>query len=92
MDKSHMDRTEFIPFITNESLYEPFIYTEASVVAIKKITTDLNHLLYVEFKKFWATVLYNPSLKYCLSTCLSYLHRRWMNDYRYSNETDDKFD
>jgi hypothetical protein len=91
MDKSHMDRTEFIPLLAKESLYEPFIFQEDSEIALKKIVSDLNYLLYVDFKNFWATILYNPSLKNCLSTCLSFLHRRWMNNYRYSKETEDEF-
>lgn len=28
MDKSHMDRTEFIPLIIQDTMYEPFIYKE----------------------------------------------------------------
>lgn len=91
MDKSHMDRTEFIPMLNAESLYEPFIFSDASEVALKKIVTDLNYLLYTDFKTFWATVLYNPTLKNCLSTCLTFLHRKWMNNYRYSKGTEEEF-
>lgn len=65
-------------------MYEPFTFDKFNEAALKKIVTDLNHLLYIDFKTFWATILYNPSLKICLSTCLAYLHRRWMNAYRYS--------
>jgi hypothetical protein len=91
MDKSHMDRTDFIPLLATESLYAPFIYGETNEIAVKKIVTDLNYLLYTDFKNFWATVLYNPTLKNCLATCLAYLHRRWMNNYRYSQQTEDEF-
>lgn len=86
-----MDRTEFIPLLATESLYEPFIFNDVSEVAVKKIVTDLNYLLYTDFKMFWATVLYNPSLKNCLASCLTYLHRRWMNNYRYSKESEEEF-
>ena len=86
-----MDRTEFIPLLIQDTMYEPFIYKEENEIALKKIVTDLNHLLYIDFKNFWATVLYNPSLKNCLSSCLSFLHRRWLNCYRFSKESEEEF-
>ena len=87
MDKTHMDKTEFIPLLPEESLYEPYIYNDINEAAVVKITLDLNYLLYVNFKEFWATVLYNPTLKRCLSSCLTNLNRRCMNRYEYSKQT-----
>lgn len=50
MDKTHMDKTEFIPLLPSESLYSPFLYDKYNEAALIKIVTDLNYLLYVEFK------------------------------------------
>ena len=79
MDKTHMDATEFIPYLADDSLYPP--YKRINNVALKKIVQDLNYLLYVDFKTFWATVLYNPSLKICLCSCLQNMHRKSHNLY-----------
>ena len=66
MDKSHMVKTQYIPLLDKDSLYEPFIYDKYQEAALRQILLDLNYLLYVPFKTFWATMLYNPYLKYCL--------------------------
>ena len=92
MDKSHMDKTQFIPLLPSDSLYPPFIFDQHQEAALDKIVTDLNYLLYVSFKQFWTTVLYNPTLKHCLSSVLSFLHRRWLNNYLSSKLPRDKFD
>lgn len=74
-----MDPTEFIPYLPDDSLYPP--YNRINNLPLKKIVQDLNYLLYVDFKAFWATVLYNPSLKICLCSCLQNLHRKTLNLY-----------
>lgn len=78
MDKNHMDTTEFLPFLPVDSMYYPF---KAQEQAVRKILKDLNYLLYLDFKSFWATLLYNPSLKNSLTTCLQFFHRKWLNNY-----------
>jgi hypothetical protein len=57
-----------------------------STKAILKILTDMNYLLYLEPKNFWATVTYNISFGRCLSSCLSQLSCKWMNKYRFLGE------
>jgi hypothetical protein len=81
MDKSHMDKTQFLPLIPKDCLYPPFTYDKFQEAALEKIVSDLNYLLYANFKQFWTTVLYNISLKHCLASLLSSMHRRWLNDY-----------
>ena len=66
MDKSHMLKTQYIPLLDKDSLYNPFTYDKYQEAALRQILLDLNHLLYVPFKTFWATMLYNPYLKHCL--------------------------
>ena len=88
MDKTHMDDTEFLPLLDKDSLYPPFVVLD--VVVLRKVVKDLNYLLYLDFKNFWATMLYNPSLKICLNSCLQYLHRGWLNEYKRAE--DDKRD
>lgn len=34
MDKTHMDMTEFIPLLPDESIYPPFIYKEINEAAL----------------------------------------------------------
>ena len=87
MDKTHMDKTQFIPLLPSESLYPPFIYSDLNQAALEKLVTDLNYLLYVDFKTFWATILYNPTIKGALVSCISFMHRRWLNEYVYSHQT-----
>ena len=91
MDKTHMDKTEFVPFVPDDSLYPPFIHSPMQAAAIQKITGDLNYLLYVNFKQFWTTLLYNPSLRHCLSSLLSFLHRRSLNQYLASRQSEEEF-
>lgn len=79
MDKTHMDSTEFLSFVPADALYFP--YALPGLHALKKMVTDLNYLLYLDFKSFWATILYNPSLKNCLTNCLKFFHRRCLNKY-----------
>lgn len=79
MDKTHMDNTEFLPFLPEDALYPPFGIDATRI--LRKIVKDLNYLLYLDFKNFWATLLYNPSLKNCLNSCLKFLHRGWLNLY-----------
>jgi hypothetical protein len=50
MDKSHMDKTEYLPLLPDEAIYPPFIYQAINEAALEKIVTDLNYLLYVNFK------------------------------------------
>jgi hypothetical protein len=92
MDKTHMDKTEFVPLLPSEALYPPFIYAPNHLAALEKIASDLNHLLYLDFKAFWATLLYGPTLKPALASCLSFLHRRWLNAYLPSKQSDYDFD
>jgi len=70
MDKSNMDYTNFVPILLSDVMYPPYAFTTDSVKLLKKLLTDFNYLLYIDFKKFWATLLYNPSLKNCISNCL----------------------
>ena len=85
MDKTHMDDTEFLPLLPSDSLYPPFGIDHVKI--LRKIVKDLNYLLYSGFKNFWATILYNPTLKNCLNTCLQFLHRNWLNIY-YSDQSE----
>lgn len=79
MDKTHMDNTQFVPFLPEDALYPD---SNVNTKVLRIITRDLNYLLNCDFKTFWATLLYNPSLKICLSTCLQNFHRQAFNDYR----------
>ena len=92
MDKSHMDKTNFIPLLPADSLYPPFSYEKYQEAALEKIVSDLNYLLYAPFKQFWTTLLYNPSLKHCISSLLSFMHRRWLNSYVNSKLSPEQFD
>ena len=87
MDKTHMDFTDFFSMIPEDSLYPPFATGADNVRILRKIVKDLNYLLFQDFKVFWATILYNPSLKNCLNSCLKFLHRGWLNDY-YTNDNE----
>ena len=78
MDKTHMDSTEFIPFLPDDALYFPYKLDPKS---LRTLVKDLNYLLYLDFKNFWASLLYNPSLKNCLTTCLRFFHRKCLNKY-----------
>jgi len=82
MDKSNMDFTEFIPLLPEDVLYPPFKISVNSAKALLKIVTDMNYLLYLEPKNFWATVTYNISFNRCLSSCLSQMSVKWMNKYQ----------
>ena len=86
MDKSNMDFTDFIPLLPADVFYPPYNISLTSTKALLKILTDLNYLLYLEPKSFWATVTYNISFQHCLSSCLSQLSSRWMNKYIYPSE------
>ena len=88
MDKTHMDRTEFTALLPTESLYPPFIHDANQQAALQKIVTDLNYLLYVNFKEFWSTLLYNPTIKGTLASVLSSMHRRWLNRYVNSKQSE----
>jgi len=85
MDKSNMDFTEFLPLLPKDVLYPPFKIDSTSTKALLKILTDLNYLLYLDSKNFWATVTYNISFQHCLSSCLSQMSVRWMNKYTYQS-------
>ena len=81
MDKTHMETTQYLPYLPNDSLYPNFQYSEDAVRILRTIVKDLNYLLYLNFKNFWATLLYNPTLKICIQSCLKSFHCRWMNEY-----------
>ena len=80
MDKTHMDSTQFISFVPSDSLYFPYALKPQP---LRKMVMDLNYLLHLDFKNFWATILYNPSLKNCLTNNLKFLHRRCLNKYEF---------
>ena len=93
MDKSNMDFTEFIPLLASDMLVPPYTnIPDTTTKALLKILTDMNYLLYLEPKNFWATVTYNISFQHCLSSCLSQLSCRWMNKYIYPTEEENQED
>lgn len=81
MDKTHMEPVEYPSFLPSDSMYPPFVFTEGQEHVLRTMLKELNYVLYLDFKNFWATILYNPTFKTCIHSCLTYFHRRWLNEY-----------
>lgn len=62
-------------------MYPPYNVSEPSLMTLRTTLKELNFMLYVDFKRFWATLLYNPSFKVCIHSCIQFFHRKWLNDY-----------
>jgi hypothetical protein len=89
MDKSNMDYTNFVPISLADVLNPPYNFTNETINLLKKLITDFNYLLYIDFKKFWATLLYNPSLKNCISNLFETLSVKALNIYKFQSEDED---
>jgi|JI6StandDraft_1071083.scaffolds.fasta_scaffold03249_7 hypothetical protein len=84
IDKSQMYRAEFLCFLPQDAIYyvnRSNLLNEDLRLVLRRMLGELNYLLYLDFQEFWATVMYNPSLRKCLESCLTYFNRRKYNQY-----------
>lgn len=79
-----MRNTEYPCFLPSDAIYyvtrSNLLNTDMRFM-IRKMLGELNYLLYLSFKEFWSTLLYSPSLKKCLESCLSFFNRKKYNQY-----------
>lgn len=79
-----MHKAEFLCFLPDDSIYfvkRTKLLDEDLKLITHKILGELNYTLYLSFREFWATVLYNSTIRKCLESCLTYFHRRKYNQY-----------